>query len=151
VDDENWAVAVGAGADTDGGNAQLAGDLRGELAWHGFEDDGEGACGFDGTRVAQQLFRRVGGFALHAVAAERIHGLRRQADVAHYWNFGLGQARDELEAAFAAFDLDGLDAGFLYEAHGVAQRFRGVRVIAAERHIRDHQRMLGAAPHRSRV
>src|SRR5258707_1363650 len=33
VDDKDLAVAVGAGADADGGDAQLAGDLRGELAW----------------------------------------------------------------------------------------------------------------------
>src|ERR1700761_7902137 len=47
VGDENLAVAIGAGADADGGNSQLAGDLGGEFAGDGFEDYGESAGGFD--------------------------------------------------------------------------------------------------------
>src|SRR5882762_8221708 len=142
---QDLAVAVRAGTDPDGGDAQLAGDLRGEFAGHGFENDGEGACGFHGAGVAQQLLGAIGGLALHAVAAQRVDGLRREADVAHHGNFGFGEARDQFQTALAAFDFYGFDAGFFHEAYGVAQRFRSIRVIAAKGHVRDQERALRAA------
>ena len=89
VGDEDLAVAIGAGADSDCGNLQLAGDLRGELAGDGFEDDGESASGFDGVGVAEELFGGVSGLALDAIAAEGVDGLGREADVSHNGNFGL--------------------------------------------------------------
>jgi hypothetical protein len=71
--------------------------------------------------------------------------------VAHHWNFGFGKARDELEAALATFDFHGFDAGFLYEADGVAQGFGGLGVVAAEGHVGDEESVLGAATYSPRV
>src|SRR6202035_2145562 len=48
VDDQDLAVAVWTGSDADGGDTQLAGDLRGEFAGDGFEDYREGASCFHG-------------------------------------------------------------------------------------------------------
>ena len=53
VRDEDLAVAIGAGADTDRRDLELARDLRGKFARDGFEDDCESARGFDGVRVAR--------------------------------------------------------------------------------------------------
>ena len=145
VDDKDLAVAVGAGADADRGDVQLASDLRGEFARDGFEDYGEGACGFYGVRVAEELFGGVGGFALDAIAAEGVDGLGREADVSHYGNFGFGEARDEFETALAAFDFDGFGAGFFDEADGVAKGFGDVGVIGAEGHVGDDEGVVGAA------
>ena len=145
VGDENLAVAVGAGADSYCGNLQLAGDLRGEFAGDGFEDDGEGASGFDGVGVAEELFGGVGGLALDAVATDGVDGLGREADVSHYGNFGFGEAGDEFETALAAFDFDGFGAGFLDEADGVAKGFGDVGVIGAEGHVGDDEGVFCAA------
>ncbi len=61
------------------------------------------------------------------------------------------RARDEFEAALAAFDFHGFHPCFLDEPNRVAQRFGGVGMVAAEGHVRDEQRVLGTAPHRPRV
>src|SRR5580698_4103535 len=135
VGHEDLAVAVGAGADADGRDLQFTGDLRGELAGDGFENDGEGASGLDGVGVAKKLFGGVGSFALDAITAEGVDGLGREADVSHNGNFGLGEAGDELKTALAAFDFDGFGAGFLNDTYGVAKGFRDVGVIGAEGHV----------------
>src|SRR5580704_19555469 len=75
VGQEDLAVAIGAGADSYRGDCQLAGDLRGELARDGFENDGEGASGLDSVGVAKKLFGGVGSFALDAITAEGVDGL----------------------------------------------------------------------------
>src|SRR5579872_3814048 len=68
VENEHLAVAIRAGADADGRDAQFLRDARGEFARHGFEaagafsvvlesvpreleDDGKSSGGFDGARV----------------------------------------------------------------------------------------------------
>jgi hypothetical protein len=145
VGDEDLAVAVGAGADSDRGDLEFAGDLRGEFAGDGFKDDGEGACRLDGVGVAEELFGGVGGLTLDAEAAEGVDGLGREADVSHNGNFGFGEAGDELETALAAFDFDSFGAGFLDEADGVAEGFGDVGVIGAEGHVGDDEGVLCAA------
>ena len=92
--DQDLAIAVRAGPDADGGDAQLARDLRGELAGDGFEHNGESARGFHGAGVSQQLLGGIDGLALHAVAAKGVDGLRREADVTHHGNFGFRETSD---------------------------------------------------------
>ncbi len=41
VEDEDLAVAVGAGSDADGRDAGRGGDARCDLAWHSSEHDGD--------------------------------------------------------------------------------------------------------------
>ena len=121
VEDEDLAVAVGAGADADGGDAGLRGDAGGEFAGDAFEDDGDGAGVFERAGVGGEAVDGVEGLALHAIAAHAVDGLRREADVGDDGDFGVGEAADEFGAGAAAFDLDGLGAGFLDEAEGVAR------------------------------
>src|SRR6266851_951233 len=88
VDDQDLAIAVRACSDADCRDAQLAGDTRGKISRHGFEHDGECACGFDSAGVPHELFRGVGGLALDPKATQRIQRLRRESNVTHHWNFG---------------------------------------------------------------
>ena len=151
VQHQDLAIALRAGADADGGNAQLAGDPRGELSRNRFEHDRKCARRFHGPRVPQKLFRRFHGFALNAKAAKGVHGLRSQPDMAHHRNFRFHQLRDQFHAPLAAFDLHRLGARFLHEPHRVAHRLAFVAVKAAVGHVRHQQRPAHSAPHRARV
>jgi hypothetical protein len=61
VEDEDLAVAVGAGADADGGDAAVGGDGGGEFAGNAFEDDGDGAGVFEGDSVGDEAVYCVRG------------------------------------------------------------------------------------------
>ena len=76
VQHENLTVAVGSGADADGGNAQLIGDSRREFAGHRLQHHGECSGAFHGAGIAFQLARGVGGFALYVKATQRVNRLR---------------------------------------------------------------------------
>ena len=91
------------------------------------------------------------GFALHAESAERVHRLRRQADMAHHRNFGFHQPRDAIHAPLAAFDFHGFGAGFFHEAQALRTASASSIVIAAVGHVRDQQRSPHAAAHGARV
>ena len=86
--------------------------------------------------------------ALHFVAAERVDALRAQAAVGHHGDAGGDEAGDRVGLLDAAFELDGLAAGFLEDAAGVFDRLVRAQVEAGERHVDDDQRVLdGAADH----
>ncbi len=55
VEDEDLAVALGACADADGGDAERGGDVGGDFARDAFENDGDGAGGFESERVAEEI------------------------------------------------------------------------------------------------
>ena len=119
VEDEDLAVAVGTGANADGGNGQLGGDLRGHFAGNALEHDGAGAGFGQGQRVGLELQHGLRGARLHAVAAHAMNALRGEAEVADDGNLGVGEGADQFKAR--AFDLDGLGAGFFDKADGVGQ------------------------------
>jgi hypothetical protein len=121
VEDEDLAVAIGPGADADGGNGQLGGNGRGHFARNAFQHDGAGSGIGQGVRVGLELQDGFGGAGLHAVAAHAVNALRSQAEVADDGNLRLGEGAHQFDAR--AFDLDGLGAGFLDEADGVGQAF----------------------------
>ena len=151
MDHQNLAIAIRPGSNADRGNAQITGNLHRQFARHGFQHHGERTRSFHGARIANQLFRRVRRLPLHAVTAERIHRLGRQPHMAHHRNFRFRQPRNQLKAAFPTFDLHRFCSGFFHKAHGIAQRFCCVGVVAAVRHVRNEQRAPRAAPHRARV
>ena len=97
-----------------------------------------------------ELFCGFGRLALHMETAESIDGLRRQADVAHHRNFGFDEARNQFEAALAAFHFHGFRAAFFDEADGVVEGFGNRNVEAAERHVRDEQGAFGSAANGAR-
>src|SRR5262249_11964365 len=144
VQHENLAVALGAGADADSGDAEFAGDERRELAGDAFENNGEGPGGFHGSRVANELFGGIGRLAVNFKAAHGVQRLWSEADVSHDRNFRFGETRDEFKTALAAFDFDRFSAGFLDEANRIADGLADFGMIAAEGHVRDDERALSA-------
>ena len=143
--DEDLAVAAGAGADADGGDAHFLGDQGGKLGGHGLEHDGERAGGLERLRVGDQLARSGLALALHLEAAERVDGLRRQAQVPHDGDAG-GHHGGNLRAhLFAAFQLHAVRAAFLEQAAGVAYGIGDADLVGQERHVADDQGVLRAA------
>jgi hypothetical protein len=62
-------------------------------------------------------------------------GLGGESDVSDDGNFGVDDAANEGHARGAAFDFDGLGAGFLDEAHGVCKGLVRSGVVGTERHV----------------
>src|SRR5690606_4721206 len=77
---EQPAVAIGTRADTDRGDADGATDLTRQAAGHEFEHDGERAGHLEPLRLCTQPFRVLLFAALHTESAQRMDGLRREAD-----------------------------------------------------------------------
>jgi hypothetical protein len=71
--------------------------------------------------------------------------LRGEADVGDDGDFGGGEAADEFGARGAAFDLDGLGAGLLDEAEGVAGGVAQGGVVGAVGHVGDEEGAAEAA------
>src|ERR1017187_7765524 len=78
VEHEHLSIAIGAGADTDRGNAKRFRDACCNFARHGFEHYRKGTRGFHGSRVPLDLPGGVFCFSLHMKSAECVHRLRRQ-------------------------------------------------------------------------
>ena len=89
--------------------------------------------------VGEQLLG-AGATALHPVAAEGVLALRREADVRHHRDAGLGQQPDLRGHADAALELDRLGAALLHQPHGRLERLLGSGLVAAERQVGDDQR-----------
>src|SRR5690606_30928291 len=82
---------------------------------------------------------------LHPVAAEDVHRLRGEAEVAHHGDAGRDHRLDLRDDPAAALQLDRVRAGLLEEPGGGPQRLGHVRLVRAERQVGDHHGALGAA------
>jgi hypothetical protein len=96
-----WASQLGPGADADGRDGQLAGDLGGQLRGHHLHHDGERTGLGDGDRVVDGLLGGVAA-ALDPETAQAVDALRGEADVRHHRDAGGGQHGDLLGDPFAA-------------------------------------------------
>ncbi len=139
--DEDLAVAAGSGADADGRDLDGGGELGGEVGWDAFDDEGEGAGGFDGAGVVEEAL----GVALDLEAAESADGLRRQSDVAHDGDVGAGDGGDGGGAADAAFELDGVGAALFDEAAGAFEGLLRADLVAHEGQVGDDEGAADAA------
>ena len=83
--------------------------------------------------------------AAGAIAAIGVHRLRLQADMAEHRHAALDQEGDGLGHRRPALELDAGAAGLGHDPGGAAERLRRALLVAAERHIDDHQRLAGAA------
>src|SRR5580658_1832182 len=79
VEHENLPIAIGSGADADGGNVELVSNAGGDFTRNGFQHNGKCAGRFDGASVAFELARSVSGFALHVKSTQSVDRLRREA------------------------------------------------------------------------
>ena len=80
---------------------------------HGLEHDRERAGLLERERLVEDVVGRLAS-ALHAVAAEPVHRLRREADVRHHGDADVDQPVDEVE--LRALDLHGVGAALLHAA-----------------------------------
>mmetsp|Transcript_4487 Transcript_4487/g.7432 ORF Transcript_4487/g.7432 Transcript_4487/m.7432 type:complete len:333 (-) Transcript_4487:322-1320(-) len=150
VKDLHLPVGSDARADADCRDRQLLREQLGHGRGDHLQHDCEAAGRLEGLRVGQEPARFLGGATLHAVPAELRVRLRREADVPHHRDARAHEGLDLGQHAHPALKLHHVGAPLLDEAHAVTGRlFRGE--IAPKRHVRHHQRALGAARRRRRV
>ena len=147
MEDEHLAGGRRAGADADRRDLELLDDRLGDRRRDRLEDDREAADRLQREGVLAELDRALRGLALGLVAAERGRGLRRQADVAHHRDAGADDRPRPLDRGPPRLQLDHLAAGLLDQALGALDRELVARLVAAHRHVADHQRRLQAAAH----
>src|SRR5689334_8730136 len=114
VTHQHLPVTIGAGADSNGGDAQAAADLSREVVWDAFKDHSAGAGVFERLRVLEQ---DVGGFLggrLALESAELADRLWQQSQMPHHRDADGNQALHSLDHGPAAFKLHGHRAAFLH-------------------------------------
>ena len=155
AEDEHLAVAVRPGADPDRRDRELPRHGARQLHRDALEDERVAAGALEGSRVVQELLRAIRVPPLHDVAAEPVHGLRREAEVAHHRHARADDPSDDVREVGAALELHRLDAALGDEPDGGAHRVVGARLVAAEREVADGVRAAvaagEAAPHHRRV
>jgi hypothetical protein len=140
---------VGAGPDSDGRHRHGLGDLGGQALGHAFQYQGEDSALVHGLRFIKQAPGVLLGPALDPVAAHGVHGLRRQAEVAHDGDPPIDQRSRQLEQR--AFELDRVRTSLFEEPPGVADPVLDGGVIGHERHVAHDQGVRRAAGHRPGV
>lgn len=143
-DDQDLGIAVGAGADTDGGDGDFAGDMLGEGCGDSFEDDGEGAGGLEGFGVGEEAFGVGAATALDA-HAEGLGALGGEADMGADGDTVLDDTGDGFGADGAAFEFNGVAAGCLEEASGVLEGLLWGELVGHEGHIGEDEGGMVAA------
>ena len=139
---QHLPVTVLAGADADGrADLEQLGDFTGKLGRDHFQHHQGGAGLFQRQGFAFHARRAFLAASLHAVATQRVHRLRREADVGADRHAALDQEMHRFGHHLAAFELDHLRAGS-EQAHGVAQGEFLRLLIAAEGHVGDTHRAL---------
>ena len=108
------------------------------------EHDGETAGAFERQRVVEQALGFDRGASLRLVAAQQIHRLRRQPDVAHHRNAGVDQGADARRLGPAPSTLTASTPASLTKRIACATRLVG-HLERSERHVGDDERALGAA------
>src|SRR5690606_24534495 len=98
-----------------------AADLRGERARYEFEDDRKAAGLLETPGFGFQARGRFGIAPLHPEAAEGVHGLGRQAEMAHHGDPRVDQRPDVAsDVLVAALELDRLRARLPHDPPRVA-------------------------------
>src|SRR5437588_1026575 len=148
VDDEHLAVAARSGADPDGGDGQGRGDLAGERRGDTLEHDAERPRRFQLTGVLEDPGGDLGVLALDLEAAQPVHALRRQTDVAHDRDSGLGQPAGRLDRGRpAALQLHRVHPRLLEQAAAVVDRLLDRGLVGEEGQVTDQQGVARAARH----
>src|SRR5256885_940361 len=108
VQHQHLAGAPRPGADADRRDAQALRDLLAELGRYRFEHDEARARRLELHGVLDEFLLGVLALALHAVAAELVHRLRREAEVAAHRDAALGEEAYRFGELRAALELDHL-------------------------------------------
>ena len=108
----------------------------------------EGLLG-ERMRVGFKLSCALGSARLHAISAHAIDALRRESEMADNGDLGCDECLDQLNAR--ALDLDRFSASLFHKADSVSDGVSHRPVIAAERHIGNHESATHGAAHGARV
>ncbi len=122
-------------------------DLLGQPRRQELEHDGEAAGIRQPPGLLADALGRLLVPPLHPVAAQGVHRLGREPDVAHDRDPGAHEPVDVLAGPLAAaFQLHRLGARLRDEPARVPDRLVGGHVEAQERHVHDQERVLHAPP-----
>lgn len=83
--------------------------------------------------------------ALHPVPAERVFGLRSETNVAQDGDAACGEVCDGVCHVGAAFDFDGVGAGFFHESGGGGECLFGGVLVGPKGQVGDDEGAVGAA------
>src|SRR3990172_1771175 len=120
VEDQQLAVRVRPGAEADDRDAGALGDDVLHAVGDHLEQDRERAGIFQDPGVFDDAQRLLPAFALHPKTAQSGDALRRQAEVAHHRDAGVGDSLDARGHLPAAFELHRIAPGLRHEAAPVA-------------------------------
>src|SRR5262245_23934037 len=125
VDHQDLAIANRRGADADRRDRHALGDGAGHRLDGALDDEREGARLGDGLGVSNDLVGLNLVAAAGSIAAQAVHGLRHQADMAHDRDAAAGEKSDGLGHLPPALDLDRRAAGLRHDARSRPERHGG--------------------------
>lgn len=111
VRDDELAVHVGTGANAVHRHADLIAHERGALGRHRLEEDREGAGVLERAGIVEDLSGGGIGAALHAVPAQLPERLRRESEMAHHGNAGVGDGAHARRDPPSTLELHGVTPG----------------------------------------
>lgn len=145
VQDEDLSGGIGTCADADDGDREFILDLRGEGARDAFECESEDAGILECVGVFDERIGLIA-FSLDVIAGEDVNGLRSESEVPHDGDAGIDESPSDIDDACAAFDFDGMSAGFLKDADTGFDAVIVGGLVASEGHIDDDEG-IGATAH----
>src|SRR5437762_3263966 len=146
---QDLAITLRAGADPDRRYPNRSSYALGNRSWDQLQYDGERARLLEPFCFGDESLGVYSFAPLHSRSTDRIHGLRRKANVRHHWNPGPHQRVDGFEhLRIAALDLHRAHARFLNGAPAVQHRALDARLIRKKRHVDNYQRAFYPAAHR---
>src|SRR5579871_3000403 len=149
VEYKNLPVAIGAGANANGGYRKVASHRCRHFAWNAFKHECACSSVLERGRICLQLCDRFVSARLNVIAPHAMYTLRRESEMADDRNLGIGESFDKLDTP--SLDLDCLSASLFHKSHGICYSFRDCAMVAAERHVCDNQSASHGAAHSARM
>src|SRR5512139_4241165 len=108
--------------DSNGRDGESLGYLLGNRGWNGFKKNREGPCFFKLEGVVNNLLSPFGILALNLKSSQHGNGLRRQSNMAHYWNAGFNESLYDILNTDTPFQFDGIGSSLFHKSAGIENR-----------------------------